>query len=190
MKAKLTDALVRDLPAPERGQRRYWDAGMPGLILRMTAGGKRCWYYRQRHGARVIERRIGVWPALTVEGARQRVHEIAAQPVLAERPTLKEALRRHLAMMREKGRDAGSIRLVEASCESAMQAGIDDLTARDLPRQVDRWLASLTCSPITKKRHRVNLCGVIRSAMRWWPDAFPRDPLLALQGFTAPLPAP
>ena len=76
MAQRLTDKVVRDLPAPPSGNKVYYDAEMRGLGLRVTAAGHRSWIFNYRfHGA---ERRmtVGDAAAYPVRLARERAGDL------------------------------------------------------------------------------------------------------------------
>ena len=77
-KVKLTGAILARLKAPATGQVDYFDAGYPGLALRVTAKGVRSWtYFGRLHGKlkRVTLGRLHEVPKLSE--ARQRAGEAA-----------------------------------------------------------------------------------------------------------------
>ena len=52
MPAQLNDVLVRNLPAPETGQRQYPDGKLPGFGVRVTARGIKTFYLTYRLSGR------------------------------------------------------------------------------------------------------------------------------------------
>jgi integrase len=75
--AKLTEAAVRRLPAPERGNRIFYDPALPGFGCRVTANGSRAFVltYYNRAG-RQRRYTIGSWPAWSVVGAREEAKKL------------------------------------------------------------------------------------------------------------------
>jgi integrase len=75
--AKLTEAAVRRLPAPERGNRITYDPALPGFGVRVTAAGSRSFIltYYNRAG-RQRRYTIGSWPAWSVVGAREEAKKL------------------------------------------------------------------------------------------------------------------
>src|SRR5262245_6791328 len=73
MAQKLTDAICRRLPAPDRGNRIHYDSLVRGLGLRVTAAGMRAFVlnYRVRGSGRERRFTIGAFPDWTVGAARE-----------------------------------------------------------------------------------------------------------------------
>src|SRR5437868_3831865 len=78
MAQKLTDKLVRALPAPAMGNRITYDAVVAGFGCRVTAAGARAFIVNYRRKADGVERRytIGSYPDWSVEGAREKAKEL------------------------------------------------------------------------------------------------------------------
>jgi hypothetical protein len=67
----------------------YYDAGMPGLVLRVNYGGRKTWralYYRKRldeNGKRVsipTTHALGLYPHLKLKEAREKARQFLADP--------------------------------------------------------------------------------------------------------------
>lgn len=68
---EFTDARAWAVEPPERGRRRYYDDGVKGLALQVTAAGSRVWYVvRRRANGRPEQIRIGPLADLSVKDAR------------------------------------------------------------------------------------------------------------------------
>jgi integrase len=76
----LTDALCRTKP-PSSGRLEIADLRQAGLVLRITYNGARSFAYRFRHPdtRKTLRATIGGYPATTLEAARKRAKEMAAQ---------------------------------------------------------------------------------------------------------------
>ncbi|MGD0314926.1 MAG: Arm DNA-binding domain-containing protein, partial [Xanthobacteraceae bacterium] len=76
MASKLTDAVVKALPAPAKGSRIFYDAAVKGFGVRVTSTGARSFVlnYRTRLGR---ERRftIGAFPDWKTGAARTEAGE-------------------------------------------------------------------------------------------------------------------
>src|SRR5690606_1265845 len=70
-KRTLTDAAIRRLKAPAKGQLDVFDRGYPGLCLRLSYGGTRTWIFFTRIGGRLVRHRLGTYPAMGVAAARE-----------------------------------------------------------------------------------------------------------------------
>jgi integrase len=79
-KRRLTEEWIAEQRPPERSKIDYFDAGMPGLILRNNYGGKMTWcvlHYVKKTDANdkpktiPTTKKIGKWPNLSLKEARQ-----------------------------------------------------------------------------------------------------------------------
>lgn len=93
-KKNLTEEAVRKLKPPAQGKQiDYFDAGMPGLVLRMNYGGRKTWralYYvkgtHKQTGAPRTEPRthpLGLYPVLSLKEARKAAGKFLADPAAA-----------------------------------------------------------------------------------------------------------
>ena len=80
MRQILTDALCRTKP-PRIGRLEIADLRQAGLVLRITSNGARSFAYRfrHRHSRKTLRATIGPYPATTLEAARKRAKDMAAQ---------------------------------------------------------------------------------------------------------------
>jgi integrase len=76
MRRTLTDAAVRRLKLPKTGQTDIFDAGYPGLCLRLSHGGRRSWFAFVRVNGRLVRHRLGVFPAMTLAQARDAWRDV------------------------------------------------------------------------------------------------------------------
>jgi integrase len=76
----LTDAQCRTKP-PRNGRLEIADLRQAGLVLRITSNGARSFAYRFRHPhtRKTLRATIGPYPATTLEAARKRAKDMAAQ---------------------------------------------------------------------------------------------------------------
>jgi integrase len=77
MAQKLSDRLVKALPAPERGNRIVYDAEVKGFGARITAAGSIAFVLNYRRRSDGLERRytIGSFPDWSVAAAREKARE-------------------------------------------------------------------------------------------------------------------
>ena len=80
MRQILTDTLCRTKP-PRSGRLEIADLRQAGLVLRITSNGARSFAYRFRHPdtRKTLRATIGPYPATTLEAARKRAKDMAAQ---------------------------------------------------------------------------------------------------------------
>jgi integrase len=88
-KVRFTKASIEALSLPNKGSRFYWDDRMPGLAIRVTAGGARTFYVYRKVKGKPEQIRIGPYPDLSVELARKQAAEILAQIAMGEDPIAK-----------------------------------------------------------------------------------------------------
>lgn len=74
----LTDAKIAAIKPPAQGQQEYPDKKVTGLRLRVGAGGKKSWTLRRRVGAKIINRKLGTYPALGLAAARDAAEKMIA----------------------------------------------------------------------------------------------------------------
>lgn len=78
-----TEARIRGWPALPTGRTRLRDATCPGLACYVTPEARTFYFYGKANG-RPVEVRLGGWPALTVEKARELVKaKVAPNPAAA-----------------------------------------------------------------------------------------------------------
>ncbi len=87
MRQILTDALCKTRP-PTTGRLEIADLRQVGLVLRITAKGARTFAYRFRHPntRKTLRASIGSYPAFSLEAARKRAREMAAQVAVGADP--------------------------------------------------------------------------------------------------------
>lgn len=78
MKARLLKSTVPRF-APRVAPFDVWDAELPGLVLRVLPTGARGFYFVYRLQGRRSRYRLGIWPSLSPDGARQLARKIAAE---------------------------------------------------------------------------------------------------------------
>lgn len=68
---KLSARTVETVEAPATGRRELWDDDVKGLVLRVTASGRKTWAVWYRHQGRSRRVTLGVYPALGLGDARK-----------------------------------------------------------------------------------------------------------------------
>src|SRR5215469_5072303 len=66
----LTARKLDSLKSPGVGQIDYWDQGLPGFGVRISAGGRRTWVLMYRLGRRKVRHTLGTYPATPLGRAR------------------------------------------------------------------------------------------------------------------------
>jgi Arm domain-containing DNA-binding protein/integrase-like protein len=86
MKVALTDRAIAQLVAPERGRLEASDVKMPGMALRVAAGGKKTWTVVWHQGRQARRYAFGVYPVMGLAAAREEAQPILAGLVRGEDP--------------------------------------------------------------------------------------------------------
>ena len=180
--AKITPALIRDLPAlPEgSGKLRVFDRQLRGFIAEQRRTGT-TFYFRYTDGrGRAREVKLGRLPDVTVEQARRRAEQLRGQVSLgadpvAERakrravPTLAEFARdRYLPHVREHLRSAGNIDayLRLRILPHLGARALDEVTQADVAA-LRRRLIDAGLSAASVNRHLATLRAMFGLALRW-----------------------
>ena len=74
----LSDAFIKKLPRPEKGNKVYWDSTLGGFGIRITAGGARSFVldYRVKGSGRQRRITIGAYPNWSTGAARIKAREL------------------------------------------------------------------------------------------------------------------
>ena len=86
MRTKLTDSMVRGLPAPPSGNRVTYDSDVPGFGCRVTSTGARAFVLNYRVAGRERRITIGSYPAWKTGQAREQAGALRRQVDLGEDP--------------------------------------------------------------------------------------------------------
>jgi hypothetical protein len=77
MKAKLTNALLKSIPAPESGKTTVTDTERPGLQFRVTPTGAKSWLFQKKvKGGRRLSITLGRYPDMSLSQARSEALQI------------------------------------------------------------------------------------------------------------------
>ena len=92
MKAKLTDAFVKNISPPAEGRIDVVDETTPGLVLRVTATGIKSWSIRYRpKGGAQMRQGFGTYPATSLADARARAKALTAAAAVGRNLVAEEA---------------------------------------------------------------------------------------------------
>lgn len=67
----LTDAKVAAIKPPAAGQEEHRDTKVTGLRLRVGTSGKKSWIVRARAGQKIINKKLGSYPTMSLAAARK-----------------------------------------------------------------------------------------------------------------------
>jgi integrase len=90
-KVNLTKAVINSEVAPETGRTYLHDAKEAGLVLMITAAGRKTFQVYKKYQGHPVRVTLGTWPEITVEQARKKCRE--AKVELAEGRNPNEAAR-------------------------------------------------------------------------------------------------
>jgi len=90
-KVNFTKAVINSEVAPATGRTYLHDAKEAGLVLMITAAGRKTFQLYKKHQGRPVRVTLGTWPETTVEQARKKCRE--AKVELAEGRNPNDALR-------------------------------------------------------------------------------------------------
>jgi len=175
MRSKLTPAFAAKAEAtPGRGRTTYWDAGMPGFGLMVTANGHRSYVVQYRAAGR--SRRMHLKTGLTLTAARREAKAIlgtvakGGDPLTARRKaeraqndTLKAIVDEYLA------REGGRLRTIVERRRSLQrhvlpklgERQIADISRTDIVRLLDR-VADKSGAPMAD-----HVLAYLRRVMTW-----------------------
>ena len=78
-KFNFTKAVIGAAVAPERGRCYLHDAKESGLVLQITAAGRKTFQLYKKHQGRPVRVTLGTWPEITVEQARKKARDAKAE---------------------------------------------------------------------------------------------------------------
>ena len=146
MKTKLTIAKIKTAKVPSgKTEIKLWDSLVTGLYLRISASGGRRWYYRYRtDSGEVRPLKIGDYPTLPIDSARDAAKAHAGQVAKGHDPARirQEKRRREAATL-------GKLLAVDGSYERALKARRIVKTKEALS-SLRRGLANLMSTDIAK----------------------------------------
>jgi integrase len=72
----LTDTKIAAIKPPSAGQAEHPDNKVTGLRLRVGHGGTKTWIVRRRVGAKVLNKKLGTYPAMGLAAARKAAEKL------------------------------------------------------------------------------------------------------------------
>ena len=90
-KVNFTKAVVGSAVAPEGGRCYLHDEKESGLVLQITAAGRKSFQLYKKHQGRPVRVTLGTWPEITVEQARKKAREAKVELAKGHNPN--DALR-------------------------------------------------------------------------------------------------
>ncbi len=181
---RLTDISLRTLAAPAKGQKLYYDDGLPSFGCRVSQGGTRSFFVQCGPNRQFIT--IGKYPVISLADARAEAKRLLAEKTLGKhRPRsipFDEAKATFLAACKEKNRPRtvyDYTRLLDRHFKFGRMQ-LSDISAHDINKKIDRIAA-----PAERRYATV----IIKSFFRWayqksYIDHQPHERLITQQANT------
>lgn len=196
MTDQLTDQMIKKLPIPEKGQKRYLDARAKGFGLRVTAKGSKAFFVR--YWTNTGQRRlftIGSFPTWTTKAARAEAQRLIREVDLGgdplgeyqetrAAPTVNELLDRYAADYLADGTTRlrqGTQRQYINVIENHIQPSLGKMKVADVAYQhVDAMHQKISkTAPINANRTLAVLSKVFGVAIRW--QIIDRNPCIGVE---------
>jgi len=180
----LTDAKVAAIKPPAAGQEEHKDSGpgyVQGLRLRVGAGGKKSWTLRARAGSKVVNKKLGSYPAMRLAAARTAAGKLL-EAIARDGST--EAIERTFGAVAEAWIDK-----VAKPKNSSWKLQERRLEMHVLPKWRDRKIASITRADVRDLLEGVEgdvlpsrVFAIVKTVFRYalsrdWVDASPVEGL-------------
>ncbi len=176
----LTDTKVAAIKPPASGRKEYPDAKVTGLRLRVGTGGK-TWIVRRRAGDKIINRKIGTYPAMGLASARDAALAIIGAlerdgSTAAVDRTFGEAAEAWLAKKRADSRGNRSVELQAKRLENHVLKHWRDRKLVAIKRADVRDLVGAIDGDVLPNRVLTVIRTVFRFALsRDWIEASPAE---------------
>ena len=179
MAEKLTDKLVREMAAPDSGNRIVYDAEVKGFGARITAAGARSFVLNYRINGRERRHTIGQFPAWSVRTAREEAAKLKrdidrGRDPVGEReearsaPTVAELAHRYLADHAEAKKKARSVTEDRRNIRLHINPELGRLKVATVAREdIARLHSSMKASPVGANRVLALLSKMFSLAEIW-----------------------
>jgi integrase len=179
MRQRLTDSIIKALPAPDTGNRITSDAELPGFGVRVTAAGARAFVLNYRAGGRERRITIGRHPAWGLKAVRDEAKRLrreidsgrdplAEEKAEREAPTVANLCQRyvedHLPKKRTISQKDDKALIANDILPRLRRRKVADVTFSD----IDRLHREVTKRAPIRANRAVALCSKMFSlAIRW-----------------------
>lgn len=150
-KIRLTDKIVGSAKPPQNGQRFIRDTHVPGLALRINAGGKKCFVFEKRIDGKNRRITLGATPGKTLADARQDALTMLSQIANHQNPLQVREREASAAVSLADAFDA--YKLARKKLRANTIRDYQQFVEKAFARWADKPLADITRSMVTK-RHR------------------------------------
>ena len=147
-KLKFTARGIEAIKPPMAGQVDYWDASLPGFILRVSYKGRKAWGVVYRHQGRKRRLTLGVYPSLKLADAREKAGDALREVAHGKDPAAEKSDERKAETLGELATE-----YVEKHAKQKKRSWRTDELAfeRDiLPRWRHRKAASITRKEVVR----------------------------------------
>src|SRR5579862_891627 len=154
-KKKLTELFCESVGAPTAGRDEYYDAAFGGLVLRVSANGRKSWSLHYRFGRKKRRFTIGNFPAVKPAQARHLAGAALDRVSLDFDPSEEKQAKRNAPLPAADTVEAVVEDYLEQHARKNTGAGTFKETARILRREViaawgDRPIGSITRGDVNK----------------------------------------
>lgn len=177
--AKLTEALVRDLTAPDTGESTEWDTAVRGFGCRIRPGGKKVFVVKYRTATgQQRKMTLGAWPVMTVDEARRRAKQALGAVADGKDPAGEKAADQAAPTMADLARDyiaraeitkrASSVRNDRGMWERNILPVLGQVKVKDVTRkQVESLHRAMKDTPYAANRVLALLSNAFSVAKGW-----------------------
>jgi len=147
-KLKFTARGIAAIKPPKAGQADYWDASIPGFILRVSYAGRKTWGVVYRHEGRKRRLTLGTYPSLSLADAREMAKDALREVAHGNDPAADKQAERKAETLGELAAE-----YIEKHAKQNKQSWRTDELAfeRDiLPRWRHRKAASITRKEVVR----------------------------------------
>lgn len=95
---KLTDAFLRNVDLPSKGQDEHWDTLTPGFGLRVSYGGRKAFQVLTRINGKLHRFTLGAYPKVSLADARDQAEQLIKDATKGITPGEREAEERRKAL--------------------------------------------------------------------------------------------
>lgn len=96
---KFTKTQIAALPSPEKGRATFYDEKVPKLAVRVTPTGTKTFYVVKRAGSEMVWLKLGTFPDMTVERAREDAEKALGEFTTDNNPAaIRRALKEELTV--------------------------------------------------------------------------------------------
>jgi integrase len=163
-KIKLTKAVIDKLEPPSSGRIFVYDSTITGLCVCLTSTGTTTWYLYKKVNGKPVRLKLGRWPEVTVEAAKNLATEAAGRMAGGEDIQAARAAKRKKEMT--WGELFEKYLAEHAKIHKKTWREDEDNNRRNLSDWAERPLSSFTRPVIAEKHRQIGATGATTTANR------------------------